>query len=220
MASLKTVDAAAYAVVRSFIAAGAAEWDAWDKSGRGMWPQTDPTGKFLAATIFEYVPMLAVQVPAADDNCPTEEDRRTGTCFAGRYDQVFSPVNRQNLIAALDLRTPADVKTQFYSNGAPSDAGELEWWATAIAAGTLILIGSLSFKGAIIVKIVGYLFAAWAAYGFVSIKTPEGKSLAAKYAGGVSDGFESLFSAGSRIVKLGLGVLAGFALYKFITRGS
>ncbi|MDC0720672.1 hypothetical protein [Nannocystis bainbridge] len=216
--ALLPVDKAAYAVVRTMIAAGAAAWDAWAKSGEAKWPDSKPHTRELADTIFRYVPRMAVQIPAGEDNCPTEQDRATGTCTAMRYDRVFSPQNRHRLIAALDARSSVEVRAAFAA--VPTDGGDLEWWATALAAGALIAIGGLPFAGAVVVKVAGFLLAAWAAYGFVTPKTPNGQSLAQKYAALVGDGLEAILAGANSVLQVALVAAGGYFLYQLFFSGS
>src|SRR5690606_19835182 len=109
--ALTTPDKAAYAIVRSFIAAGAAEWDAWQDRGGGVWPKTDPSAKRITSTIFQYVSPMAIYIDPVDDNCPLESDRTPdAACAALTFANVFAPANRQRMIDDLDARTPPDVR--------------------------------------------------------------------------------------------------------------
>lgn len=170
---------------------------------------------------------MTIVVPADDpvgDNCPTEEERAPdpvqGTgCRAAVYSIVFSPTNRARMIAALDMLAPADVRAAF--KDVPPDGGDLEWWATALTAGALILVGGLPFAGAAVVKIAGILLAAWTAYGFVTPKTPGGKSIAEKWADAAADGFDALkkgagdlFSGIVKAVAFGVGA---YVLVKLVS---
>lgn len=216
--SLKPVDKAAYATVRTFLAAAAAMWNAWASNGGGVFPTGgSPTPAQISDTIFGYVPKMAVKYDGqfGPDNCPTETDRASGAaCFALRYDVVFAPQNIKNLIAALNARTDPAIVAEFTAAGATDDS-DLEWWATALAAGALIAIGGLPFAGAAVAKIAGYLLAAWAAYGFIVPKTPGGKSIAEKWAGAVSGGLESVIKGASN---LAIGLAAAAVAYFLFLR--
>jgi len=216
--SLKPVDKAAYATVRTFLAAAAAMWNAWASNGGGVFPTGgSPTPAQIQDTIFGYIPKMAIIYNGqfGDDNCPSETERDTGAaCFALRYDVAFSPQNIQSMIKALDARTDPAIVAEFKAAGATDDS-DLEWWAVALTAGALIAIGGLPFAGAVVAKIAGYLLAAWSAYGFFTPKTPGGKSLAEKYAGAVSGGLEAIVKGASNLL---LGVVAAAAAYFLLFR--
>ena len=195
---MKPVTKEAYALVRTFLAAGASAWEAWSAGGGGKWPKTNPPASEMAAFIFDYVPAMSVGVDG-DDNCPSEEDRRSGAaCLAMTYSNMFRPSNIAAMRAALDARTAPDVLAAF--DEVPDDGGDLEWWATALTSGVLIAIGGVLAAigggpwliGASVAKVAGYLLAAWSVYGFITPKTPGGKSLAQKYAGLVADAAASV----------------------------
>lgn len=211
--SLKPVDRAAYATVRTFLAAASAMWNAWASNGGGVFPTGgSPSPAQIQDTIFNYIPKMAVIYNGqfGPDNCPTETERDTGAaCFALRYDVVFSPQNIQSMIKALDARTDPAIVAEFKAAGATDDS-DLEWWAVALTAGALVAIGGLTFGGAVIFKIAGYLLAAWSAYGFVTPKTPGGQSIAQKWAGAVSGGLESILKAGITGLQI---IAAGLALW-------
>lgn len=212
---MKPIDRSAYAIVRTFIAAGAAAWDWWNANGGGAWPDTDPSGKYLSGVIFTYVPRMTVYLPPEEDNCPSEAERADdAACFAMRYDVIFNPENRVRLIEALNAAAPAEVRAAFA--GAPEDGGDLEWWATALAAGALIAIGGLPFAGAVVAKIAGYILAAWVAYGFIVPQTEGGKSLAEKYADSLKSGFSGLFAGAAMLGKLALGAGALYLAFKLL----
>jgi hypothetical protein len=220
--ALKPVDKAAYAVVRTFIAAGAALYDKFQQNGGNAtdWPNSDPPVSAIMDTIFGYVPLDAVPMNAAqigdDPDCAVPG--RLSTCLYLRGDVVFSPASRSAMIQALDARTPAGIIQEFQQAGVTPDR-DLEWWAVALAAGgALFLIGGLPFAGALVFKIAGILLASFAAYSIVTPQTPGGKSIAGQWADSLAEGVENALKkakeAASSIV-VGLVALAA-AYFLFV----
>lgn len=219
--ALKPVTREAYAVVRTFLAAGAALWDRWQQNGGNAtdWPASDPPVSAILDTIFQYVPLDAIPMTAAqigdDPDCAVPD--RKWSCFYLQGPVVFSPAARSAIIQALDARTPAPILQEIQAAGATVDS-DLEWWAVAITAGALIAIGSLPFAGALVVKIVGMLFASWAIYGFVTPKTSGGKSIMEKWGDALSDGFENALKgakeAATSIVMIVGALAAAYFIFK------
>lgn len=209
--ALLPVDQAAYATCRLVLEAGAALWQRWSESGK--WPASKPQPSELMNILFDYISADSVVMSAeqmADD--PDCQFPRKRSCFYLTGEVVFSPTSRAALRAALDLRTPPEVLKTFEVPGA--DDGDLEWWAVALTSGALIAIGGLPFAGATVARIAGYLLASWAAYKFVTPKTPGGKSLAAKYLGDVGKTLEQIAAGAGSLLKAGAVVLVGVLLWR------
>jgi hypothetical protein len=224
MANLKPVDAVAYSLVRTYIAAGAVEWDAWlDAGGEPLvgppWPKTDPSAKWINDQIFSYVPYMALEIDALNDNCAlTEESRRNATCNVTRYDVVYSPLNRKNLVAALNARTSPDIvaawETAEKTNPKQADESDLEWYAVAVQAAFFLLVPLPAGAALAAARITGYILAAWVAYGFITVRTPGGQSLFDKFSALLKAGFDAAVQGAKTAGYVVLGVLALFVGYK------
>lgn len=176
-----------YTMIRLWIEAGAEHRRGYEQTG--SWPTVSPTADELAARVAYYLPAigeegafdvyaLSPQEAAYQETWskgqPDSEAWRLAPSLR-RADVVFR--DRERLVDELNKVAPK-AAAAIKAEAPDADDWGLELWAVAlVAGGVLVAIGRLSWQGALISSIAGYLLLGASAIAGFTFKTAEGKTI-------------------------------------------